>query len=97
MEDLPDGHSVRVAGWPVARQHPRGRNGTVFVTIEDEEGDVQLILWQKVFARHRRALGSRVILAQGVVSRYDGTTNVIVEHIQAIPTRVPLPSAHDWR
>ena len=97
VETLPDGHSVRVAGWPVARQHPRGRNGTVFVTIEDEEGDVQLILWQKVFTRHRRALGSRVILAQGAVSRYDGTTNVIVEHIQAIPTRVPLPSAHDWR
>ena len=97
VETLPDGHIVRVAGWPVARQHPRGRNGTVFVTIEDEEGDVQLILWQKVFARHRRALGNRVILAQGVVSRYDGTTNVIVEHIQGVATRVPLPAAHDWR
>ena len=97
VETMPDGQHVRVAGWPVARQHPRGRGGTVFVTIEDEEGDVQLILWPKVFARHRRALGNRVILAQGAVSRYDGTTNVIVSHIQAIPTRVPLPAAHDWR
>ena len=97
VEALPDGHVVRVAGWPVARQHPRGRSGTVFVTIEDEEGDVQLILWSKVFARHRRALGNRVILAQGTVSRYDGTTNVIASQIQAIPTRVPLPAAHDWR
>ena len=94
---LPDGHSVRVAGWPVARQHQRGRSGTGFVTIEDEEGDVQLIIWPKVFARYRRALGSRVILARGTVSRYDGTTNVIASHIQVVPTRVPLPSAHDWR
>ena len=33
-----------VAGWPVARQHPRGMEGTVFVIIEDETGDVQLIV-----------------------------------------------------
>ena len=65
VEALPDGQDVRVAGWPVARQHPRGREGTVFVTIEDEEGDVQLILWPDVFARCRRALGGRIILARG--------------------------------
>ena len=38
-----DGENVLVAGWPVVRQHPRGQDGTVFVTIEDETGDVQLI------------------------------------------------------
>ena len=96
VEAMPDGQHVRVAGWPVARQHPRGRDGTVFVTIEDEEGDVQIILWPKVFARYRRALGSRVILVQGTISRYDGTTNVIASHVQAINVRVPLPAAHDW-
>ena len=36
VERLDDGAAVTVAGWPVARQHPRGRDGTVFVTIEDE-------------------------------------------------------------
>ena len=97
VETLPDGQNVRVAGWPVARQHPRGREGTVFVTIEDEEGEVQLILWPDVFARCRRALGGRIILASGSVSRYDGTTNVIATRIEAVPTRVPLPAAHDWR
>ena len=94
---LPDGQAVRVAGWPVARQHPRGRHGTVFVTIEDEEGDAQIILWGQVFARYRRVLGSRLLLVSGTVSRYDGTANVIASHVQAVPTRVPLPSAHDWR
>ena len=45
IDALPEGQEVLVAGWPVARQHPRGMEGTVFVTIEDETGDVQLIVW----------------------------------------------------
>ena len=61
VEKLDDGDEVVVAGWPVARQHPRGREGTVFVTIEDETGDVQIILWPRVFARCRRELGSNVV------------------------------------
>ena len=96
IEDVKEGERVQVAGWPVARQHPRGRDGTVFVTIEDEVGSVQLILWPRVFARHRRALGSQVILAHGVVSRWDGTTNVIVSAVRALDASVSMPASHDW-
>ena len=96
VEDMDDGERVVVAGWPVARQHPRGRNGTVFVTVEDETGDVQLILWPKVFAAARRRLRSRVIRAIGTVSRWDGTTNVIVSDIETVSTNVRMPAAHDW-
>ena len=73
-----------MAGWPVARQHPRGQDGTVFVTIEDETGDVQLIIWPPVFARYRRQLQSRVVLAKGAVSRWDGAATVIVSDLRAI-------------
>ena len=38
VEAADEGEEVLVAGWPVARQHPRGKDGTVFVTIEDEDG-----------------------------------------------------------
>ena len=96
VEGLGDGDKVLVAGWPVARQHPRGQDGTVFVTIEDETGDVQLILWPKVFARCRRALGNQVILARGRVSRWDGTTNVVVSEMERIGAKVAMPTAHDW-
>ena len=85
-----------MAGWPVARQHPRGQDGTVFVTIEDETGDTQLVLWPRVFARCRRELGSRVLLARGAVSRWEGTVSVIVSHVECIDARVPMPTAHDW-
>ena len=96
VESVGEGEEVLVAGWPVARQHPRGRNGTVFVTIEDETGDVQLILWPHVFARCRSKLRNQVIEARGVISRWDGTTNVIVSDVERIDTRVPMPTAHDW-
>ena len=97
VESMDEGREVVVAGWPVARQHPRGKDGTVFVTMEDETGDAQLILWAKVFARRRRELGSQVILVRGVVSRWDGTTNIVVSDVQRVDTGVPMPDAHDWR
>ena len=97
VEGCGDGEEVLVAGWPIARQHPRGRNGTVFVTIEDETGDVQLILWPRVFARCRGKLRSQVIEARGVISRWDGTTNIIVSNVETVDAKVPMPDAHDWR
>ena len=97
VESLEEGTELLVAGWPVARQHPRGQHGTVFVTIEDEEGDVQLIIWPPVFARCRRQLQSRVVLAKGTVSRWDGAATVIVSDLRAIDPRVAMPEGHDWR
>ena len=97
VEELGDGNEVTVAGWPVARQHPRGQDGTIFVTIEDETGDVQVILWPRVFARCRRELGSQVVEVRGEVSRWDGTTNVIVSDLRAVRSGVSMPPAHDWR
>ena len=96
VEELDDGDEVRVAGWPVARQHPQGRNGTVFVTIEDETGDVQVILRPHVFARRQRELRSQVIEVSGVVSRWDGTTNVTASDVRAVQSGVQMPRSHDW-
>ena len=96
VEKRGDDEQVTVAGWPVARQHPRGRHGTVFVTIEDETGDVQVIVWSDLFARRRRELGSQVIEVTGRVSRWDGTTNVIATDLRAVRSGVTMPASHDW-
>ena len=96
VEACKEGEEVQVAGWPVARQHPKGKNGVVFVTIEDEHGDQQVTLWADVANRFQRQLRSQVVLVKGVVSRYDGTPNVIVSDLKAIDTRVRMPEAHDW-
>ncbi|MDE2988915.1 MAG: DNA polymerase III subunit alpha [Chloroflexota bacterium] len=95
--DREDGERVRVAGWVIARQHPRGRDGTVFITIEDETGDVQSIVWHDVFARSRRALSNQLILLGGRIDRWDGTTNIVAERIRVIEAGIRMPSAHDWR
>ncbi len=71
--DAQEGRRVCVAGWPIARQHPRGPDGTVFVTIEDETGDVQSIIRPQVFARCRRALSYSLIMISGRIDRWDGT------------------------
>ena len=91
-----DGERVRVAGWPIARQHPRGQDGTVFVTIEDETGDVQSIIWPQVFERSRQSLRNQLIIIQGRIDRWDGTTNIVAERIEAIGADIRMPSAHDW-
>ena len=96
VEKRGDDERVTVAGWPVARQHPRGRDGTVFVTIEDETGDVQVIVWRNLFARRRRELGSQVVEVTGRVSRWDGTTNVIATDLHAVRSGVTMPASHDW-
>ncbi len=90
-----EGEEVLVAGWPIARQHPRGED-TVFVTIEDETGDAQVILWPHVYHQSRWQLGSQILLVRGTVSRWDGTANVIASEVQGIHPRVPMPAAHDW-
>ena len=97
VERLDEGETVTVAGWPVARQHPRGRDGTVFVTIEDETGDVQVIVWHDLFARRLRELRSQVVEVTGRVSRWDGTTNVIAADLRGVRSGVAMPPTHDWR
>ena len=96
VETRGDYEWVTVAGWSVARQHPRGRDGTVFVTIEDETGDVQVIIWRDLFARRRRELASQVVEVTGRVSRWDGTTNVIATDLRAVRSGVTMPASHDW-
>ena len=97
VERLDDGAPVLVAGWPVARQHPKGRDGTIFVTIEDETGDAQVILWPHIYKRFRRELGSQVVLITGEISRWDGTSNTIVSEVRALRSGVRMPEAHNWR
>ena len=97
VDRLDDGAPVLVAGWPVARQHPKGRNGTIFVTIEDETGDAQVILWPHIYKRYRRELGSQVVLITGEISRWDGTSNTIVSEVRALRSGVRMPEAHNWR
>ena len=95
--EMADGERVTLAGWPVARQHPKSDADVVFVTVEDETGDMQLVVWPGVFERHRRDLGGEVVLVSGRVSHRDGCVAVVAEGVRALRPGVGMPQAHDWR
>jgi error-prone DNA polymerase len=64
-----NGSIVRTAGVVLIRQRP-GKGNAIFITLEDEGGVVNILLWARNFERYRRAvMASRLMLAEGEVQR----------------------------
>jgi error-prone DNA polymerase len=77
------GAEVVVAGLVTTRQKPATAGGVTFVTLEDESGQVNLIIWRDVAARHRAALlAARLMQVTGRLQRQSGVTHVIVHTLQ---------------
>jgi error-prone DNA polymerase len=67
--NTPDGRKVRVAGVVLTRQRP-GKGNAVFITIEDETGIVNALLWARDMEAQRRAvMASRLMLIEGEIQR----------------------------
>ena len=77
-----NGRIVRAAGVVLIRQRP-GKGNAIFITIEDEGGIVNILLWARHFERYRRAvMASRLMLAQGEVQRSkEGVVHLMATHI----------------
>ena len=61
-----NGDFVKVAGLVLVRQRPGTSKGVVFITLEDETGTINLVVWASVFEEYRREiLGARVLMVQG--------------------------------
>jgi error-prone DNA polymerase len=70
LKDLRDGAKTQVAGIVLIRQQPGTASGVIFVTLEDETGVANIVVWPRVFQRFRRALlGSQLMGVQGLVQR----------------------------
>jgi len=64
------GDAVRAAGLVTCRQRPDTASGVVFVTLEDETGTVNVVVWRALVERQRRALlGATLLAVQGIVER----------------------------
>ncbi|NNM62361.1 MAG: error-prone DNA polymerase [Steroidobacteraceae bacterium] len=76
--DLPDGEPVRAAGLVITRQRPGSAGGVVFVTLEDESGHVNLIVWERVAVAYRAALlESRLLEVRGRVQRQTDVLHLV--------------------
>ncbi|RZO31797.1 MAG: hypothetical protein EVA88_01745 [Rhodospirillaceae bacterium] len=60
--DLPDGALVRLAGIVLVRQRPGSAQGVIFITLEDETGVANLVIWSDRFEQYRRAVLSASLL-----------------------------------
>jgi error-prone DNA polymerase len=66
---MKDGQPARVAGVVLVRQRPGGGNA-IFITLEDETGVVNVVVWARLFERYRRAImASRLMEVHGQVQR----------------------------
>jgi len=93
----PDRSRVAVAGMAVARQRPATANGVVFMLLEDEFGQVNLIVPPQVYERHRAIVrGEPLILARGVFERVERNQNVVVRELETLaPLARKLSGAPD--
>ena len=67
---LPDGRAARACGIVTLRQQPDTAGGTMFVSLEDETGSVQVVVWRRVRDAQRRVLlGARLLAVHGVWQR----------------------------
>jgi error-prone DNA polymerase len=77
--------TVAVAGMAVARQRPATANGVVFMLIEDEFGQVNLIVPPQVYDRYRALVrGEPLILARGRFEKVDRNENVLVRELESL-------------
>ncbi len=77
----PAGRRVTAAGLVINRQRPDTASGVIFMTLEDETGFVNLVVWPAVAERDRRVvMGGRLLLVSGKVQRTEGVTHLIAEH-----------------
>jgi error-prone DNA polymerase len=97
LERTPQGRHVSVAGLVLTRQRPGTASGVVFITLEDETGTLNLVLWSRVFEQfYLAARHATLLLARGKVERHvteprpgevgvaTPIIHVIAEHLERI-------------
>ena len=81
-----------MAGVVLVRQRP-GKGNVCFITLEDETGIVNVVLWQDRFDKFRPVvMGARMMLVKGVVQQAEGVVHLIGEHLEDITSELALLS-----
>ena len=82
LRQTPNGRLVRTAGLVTVRQQPQTANDTIFVSLEDEHGAIQVIVWRGVREAQREVLlGARLLAVKGRWQREGEVCNLIAERL----------------
>jgi error-prone DNA polymerase len=80
--DARDGWTLTTAGIVLVRQMPGSAKGVLFVTIEDETGVANLVIWPKLYERQRRViLGARMLSVKGRIQREGAVVHLIAQKL----------------
>ena len=79
---LPNGVLAKAAGLVICRQRPGSANNVVFVTLEDELGHTNIIVWPKIAEQQKKALlKARLLAVTGTVQQEDGVLHLIAKKL----------------
>ena len=82
IRTLPHGKQIRTGGLVVNRQRPGTATGIVFVTLEDETGHINLVVWSSLVEKQRRELlASRLLGVDGEVQREGDVIHIIAKRL----------------
>ena len=85
QRDYEDGAAITVCGLVVTRQRPGTATGVIFLTLEDDTGVSNVIIWSTVFPKYRaEVMGGRLLRIHGKFQREGIVTNVIANHIEDV-------------
>jgi error-prone DNA polymerase len=85
LPETPNGSFIQVAGMAIARQRPSTANGVVFMLLEDEYGQANLIVPPQVYDRYRAIVrGEPLILARGKLERHGRNINLLVSELSSL-------------
>jgi error-prone DNA polymerase len=82
VKALPDGARVYTGGIVITRQRPSSASGVMFVTLEDETGYLNLVIWERLAERQRRVLlGASLLGVRGRVQLESSVLHVIADRL----------------
>jgi error-prone DNA polymerase len=82
LSELGNGQRVEVAGLVLVRQRPGTASGVIFITLEDETGIANLVVWPKLFERFRWVvLGAQLMVVRGPVQKEGLVIHVVAERL----------------
>jgi error-prone DNA polymerase len=85
LKTIRDGRRLSIAGLVLIRQRPGSAKGVVFITLEDETGIANLVIWPDVFETQRKiVMGARLMAVHGNVQRDedDGVIHVVARRLE---------------
>ncbi len=98
LDEPPVGARVCVAGLVLVRQRPGTAKGVIFLTLEDETGTCNVVVWAKLYEANRRAvIAGRMLRVTGRLQREAGVVHIVAERIEDISHMLDALLRPDFR